>query len=1488
MYVINSVGSNSTSNGQISKLTSSRSSGSGSPGRRAARAALLASAVLLCTRSIQTALAVDANATFTNTDANNSWSDAHNWSPAVEPNNGNAGNNYLVNVPAAPGAANVDADILIDGLTIASSAHVNILNDEELAIGSGTSSTLTNNGTITVNPGLGPNGTDLSFNSAGINLLTGSGSVVLTESGNSSEINTATGATLKVDTLQTIKGTGTINALMNNTGTINADNSGGTLALQTNAMSNSNIMEATGGGNLSIGGITITNTGTIQATGTGSTVTLNSGTVISGGTLSSGTGGSIVEAGSATSTLENGVTISSGSTFNISNSGQTNVSNTLTNNGTITVNSTVGPNGTVLDFSSGSILAGTGTVVLNNSGTAAELNGSLTQNLGSSITGIGQINATLTNNGTVNANISGGTLSLLSNMTNGGTMEATGGGILAIGGITVTNSGTIQATGTGSTVTLTNTTISGGTLSSGTGDSIAAVGGETTTLQNSVTIATGTTYNILNDGGTNVSGKLTNNGTLTVNLTAGANGTVLDFIGTGVNLLTGTGSVVLPGTNAQSEVATATGSTLTVDTQQTIKGAGTLAAAMTNNGTVNADISGNTMTLESDAMSNSNIMEATGGGNLTVSGITITNTGTIKATGNNGSGTNSSVTLSNATITGGTLTSDPADSIIAPGGETTTLEGGVTISSGTVYNIVNDGQTNVSGTLTNNGTITINPSAGANTTVLEFVGTGANLLTGNGSVVLPGTNAQSEVITPGGSTLTVDTLQTIKGAGIIAATMTNNGTINANISGNTMTLGGDPMSNSNIMEATGGGNLTISGITITNTGGTIKATGNNGSGVDSSITLSNATISGGTLTSDPADSINSPGGEATTLQGGVTISTGTIYNLLNDGQINVSGTLTNNGTLTVNLTAGANGTVLDFIGTGVNLLTGSGSVVLPGINTQSEVTTATGSSLTVDTLQTIKGAGIIAATMTNNGTINANISGNTMTLGGDPMSNSNIMEATGGGNLTISGITITNTGGTIKATGNNGSGVDSSITLSNATISGGTLTSDPADSINSPGGEATTLQGGVTISTGTHYNLLNDGTTNVSDTLTNNGTITVNSSVGPNGSDLDFSSGSVLAGTGTVVLNNVGNTAQILGSLTQNAGSSITGIGQIDATLANNGTVNANIGAGTLMLAGNPMSNGGTMEATGGGNLSISGITITNTGGTIKATGSGGGDNSTVTLAGTTITGGTLSTDSSGNILGFGTSTAVTKNNGIINANVNGDILNIDGNITGTGTLIASNGGDLVIGTNTGGSSQDAVSVTGANSKIDLTNNHLFINYGASADPAATIRGYLTTGYAAGAWNGPGIDSSTAALPANNSHYGLGYADGADNVVTGLTSGQIEIAYTLYGDANLDGIVSGDDFSILVANLGKSVTKWDQGDFNYDGAVTGDDFSLLVSNLGKAANGADIALPASTLAAIDAFAQANGLMADVPEPASLGVFALAGIVLLPRRRRHRC
>jgi Dockerin type I domain len=184
-------------------------------------------------------------------------------------------------------------------------------------------------------------------------------------------------------------------------------------------------------------------------------------------------------------------------------------------------------------------------------------------------------------------------------------------------------------------------------------------------------------------------------------------------------------------------------------------------------------------------------------------------------------------------------------------------------------------------------------------------------------------------------------------------------------------------------------------------------------------------------------------------------------------------------------------------------------------------------------------------------------------------------------------------------------------------------------------------------------------------------------------------------------------------------------------------------------------------------------------------------------------------------------------------------IINFGSPTAGTGFGIGSltiNGGILHLGTNSGASTVTALSISGSGT-LDVGNNHMFVDF-SGADPVSTIREYLSTGYAGGAWNGNGIDTSDVA-----SAYGVGYADGSDGVVSGLSAGQIEIKYTLYGDANLDGIVDGSDFTILVSNVGKAVTGWDQADFNYDGVVTGTDFTLLISNIGKIATAADVDLP---------------------------------------------
>jgi hypothetical protein len=220
-------------------------------------------------------------------------------------------------------------------------------------------------------------------------------------------------------------------------------------------------------------------------------------------------------------------------------------------------------------------------------------------------------------------------------------------------------------------------------------------------------------------------------------------------------------------------------------------------------------------------------------------------------------------------------------------------------------------------------------------------------------------------------------------------------------------------------------------------------------------------------------------------------------------------------------------------------------------------------------------------------------------------------------------------------------------------------------------------------------------------------------------------------------------------------------------------------------------------------------------------------------------------------------------------------------------------GGTLKLASGVSGGSGPAVTstinltsllITG-NGALDVNNDHLIITYGAS-DPIATIAGYIKSGYNGGGWNGPGIISSVALTNPSSLLYGVGYADGKDGVVAGLSSGQIEVAYTLLGDANLDGIVNSADFNILVANYNQNVTGWDQGDFYYDGLVNSADFNALAANFNQGVSGI---ATAGDMAALGAFAVANGLplpTSSVPEPSSAAMIVMAGLGILFRRRRR--
>src|SRR5581483_7565128 len=113
--------------------------------------------------------------------------------------------------------------------------------------------------------------------------------------------------------------------------------------------------------------------------------------------------------------------------------------------------------------------------------------------------------------------------------------------------------------------------------------------------------------------------------------------------------------------------------------------------------------------------------------------------------------------------------------------------------------------------------------------------------------------------------------------------------------------------------------------------------------------------------------------------------------------------------------------------------------------------------------------------------------------------------------------------------------------------------------------------------------------------------------------------------------------------------------------------------------------------------------------------------------------------------------------------------------------------------------------------------------YSPGASPLASIRGYLAEGYAAGAWNGLGIDTSAA-----DADHALGYTDTGNAVV---------VRFTRLGDANLDGLVNFADVLDVVQHYGRTDAGWSDGDFNYDGAVNFRDLLTVVEEL-RATNGA--------------------------------------------------
>jgi hypothetical protein len=140
--------------------------------------------------------------------------------------------------------------------------------------------------------------------------------------------------------------------------------------------------------------------------------------------------------------------------------------------------------------------------------------------------------------------------------------------------------------------------------------------------------------------------------------------------------------------------------------------------------------------------------------------------------------------------------------------------------------------------------------------------------------------------------------------------------------------------------------------------------------------------------------------------------------------------------------------------------------------------------------------------------------------------------------------------------------------------------------------------------------------------------------------------------------------------------------------------------------------------------------------------------------------------------------------------------------------------------------------------RLDLADGAMVLDYG-STTPLAQVRALLSRGYNGGAWNGRGINSSSAA---GSSSLGIGYAEASDVLGTAggvfcdepVDGSAVLVRFTRRGDANLDGVVNLPDFNRLASNFGTIGRGWSAGDFNYDDSTNLGDFNALATNFGLA------------------------------------------------------
>ena len=1055
---------------------------------------------------------------------------------------------------------------------------------------------------------------------------------------------------------------------------------GGAASGQTGALVN------VSGTNTYGGAVTVTASSSISAA-SGSVLNLTGG-VIKNGTVATFNGGGTINVGTVgiSGASANSDLVIDGTIVNLNVANTYNGPTFIRNSGTLNAN-VVGalPTGTrtALTFD------GTGTSVLTLG--AAQSVASLTAAGAATVT----LNAnTLTVGTSTGSTTFAGAIGGTGGLTKDGASTQVLSGSNGYSGATTVSAGTLSITGDiNASATI---AVNGGLLSTSGADMLANTA--------AVTVAGGT----LTVGGADTVGTLTmssgiigGSATLTATTSGLSGGTVNGNLGTGT--INSSGTVALNGT-AGATVVNVTAGTLTLGASSAINSATTVG------------ISGGSLTLgASNQIGNSAA--------VTVSGGTL-------AMGAN-SDTVGTVVLTSGSITGstGVLTSTAAYDMRAgsvsailggTAGLNKTTAGTVTLSGANTYT----GATTITtGTLQVDGSLAAGSTVGVGTAgTLSGSGTinGNTTLTGSGIINLtnPGVIAGTLGVTGGnwnGTGSVTGLVTSSSGTFTIGsgANLTANGDLN--VTGGTLASGSGTSTITGSVNYTSGSSSTFGGViagsgktvTMNNGSGTLTLSGNNSyTGLTTvsagvlNIQSANAlgtTAAGTSVTSGAALQIQgsiTTAAEALTLNGTGVSNTGALRNIsgTNDfaglvtlgsaARINSdAGTLTlsNTGTITgaFGLTVGGAGntTINSIIGTTAGGLTkdGAGTLTLTGANTYSGgYTSVQAGTLQAGANNVLPGSVEVkfTGTLDLNG-FNATVSGNTIGTSSLYFGANSVGQTatvtTGAGTLTVNGnIGVdSNAYGTNLLSGNLDLG---GAVRTISVITGGTGVTLTISAAVSNGG-ITKTQGGTLILSGSNgysgATTVSAGTLSVTGDINSSATIAVNSGLlSTSGANKLADAAAVTVAGGTLTIG--GN--DTVGTLTMSSGA-IGGSATLTATTygLSGGTVNGNLGTGTI-------NSSGTVALNGTAGAAVVNVTAGN-----LTLGASSAINSATTVG---ISGGSLTLGASNQI---GNSAVVTVSGGTLAMGANSDtvasVVLTSGSITGsTGVLTSTAAYDMQAG----------------------------------------------------------------------------------------------------------------------------------------------------------------------------------------------------------------